>query len=614
MRIRPRQQLLDLWRAHLDTSYRDGKWVWGGRDGSNSVCDAEQLMCLLYPATELSSFALDPERIATAEDVAWVMSVLGEDLQIGRLLVQAIEEFFDRYTDSEGEPIFAGGSYFRDVGQGEPTSEQRVLDVVDSYSMSLSLCISVLRFVRGLQRYLSGEVRLEAERLDKRINAVTPRVQARLTSAMTGLIRSFVIHTPHSSSPAGQEILALVNQTNAAPKDVVANFSATLERIRVQARNDIRTGQTPDTDLRDDNLLFECGWSWGIDGRAAEVDGSPIRIARQPGYAVTEPYLYFTLVALDGVKDLYSQRTQEPDLLEGEQLALAESLKRRAELTQRYWSTISRFGTGRWPLEDLPWRTSDGKQSDYYSLAVTSFLILDLLERESTTDLARTVEVLKQLAQRARILNREVPDDPAAILHYPGITLTLKGSQAVNAGPLLGYHVADFTTLLLKRSLEAARLARDVDTREQLFDLAATAMEHMQDRAISHGRSSGLWDNLAPTDSESDPAPSWFLTERMMECLVVAHSTFSRPPLATSTMENAAMGKISEADHLLNQEFLQISDAAYSPRRKELEAIEQALDRARDISSKRPHTAESLAADALLRLNSLAYAREDATR
>ncbi|MEV0251211.1 SCO2524 family protein [Nocardia sp. NPDC050712] len=614
MRIRPRQQLLELWRAHLRTSYRDGAWVWGGRDGSNAISDAEQLMCLLYPATEILSFALDPDSVATSDDVASVMAVLGEDIRIGGALVEMIEEFFDRYTDADGEPLFAGGSYFRDVGFGEPSAEQRELDVVDAYSMSLSLCIAVLRFVRGLKRYLHREVRREAKRLDERINELTPRVSARLTAAMAGLIRSFVIHTPPFTSPAGQEILKLVNQTGAAFKDVTADLSATLEQIRVQAANDVRSGHAADIDLRDENLAFECGWSWGIDTRAGEVKEVSIRIGKQPGHAVTEPYLYFTLVALDGIKDLYSQRTQEPDLLEGHQLQLAEALKRRAELTQRYWSTISRFGTGRWPLEDLPWRTSDGKYSDYYSLAVTAFLIQDLLERESTTDLARTVEVLTQLAQRARIINREVPDDPAAAMHYPGVTLTLKGSDGIEDGPLLGYHVGDFTTLLLKRSLQAARLARDVETREKLFDLATAAMDHMRGRAIDDGRSTGLWDNLAPVAGPGDPAPSWFLTERMMECLVVAHNTFQRPPLAASGMVTVAVGRISEAEHLLNQEMLQISDAAYSPRLKELEAIEQALDRARSILNKRPHTAESLAADALLRLDSLAYAREDATR
>ncbi|MFD4433151.1 hypothetical protein ACFWPJ_27865, partial [Nocardia sp. NPDC058497] len=124
----------------------------------------------------------------------------------------------------------------------------------------------------------------------------------------------------------------------------------------------------------------------------------------------------------------------------------------------------------------------------------------------------------------------------------------------------------------------------------------------------------GLWDNLAPADDATVAAPSWFLTERMMECLVVAYSTYSRPPLATQGMVDAAIGRISEAEHLLNQEFLQVSDAIYSSRFQELEAIQQALDRAGAIRAKRPHTAEALAADALLRLDALAYAREDATR
>ncbi|MFD6451130.1 hypothetical protein ACWFRF_16065 [Nocardia sp. NPDC055165] len=136
MRIRPRQQLLDLWRAHLRTSFRDDRWVWGGRDGRNSISDAEQLMCLLYPSTELASFALDPDSIATADDIAAVMAVLGEDIWVGGALVTKIEEFFDAYTDADGEPMFAGGSYFRDVGFGEPSAAQRELEVVDSYSMS----------------------------------------------------------------------------------------------------------------------------------------------------------------------------------------------------------------------------------------------------------------------------------------------------------------------------------------------------------------------------------------------------------------------------------------------------------------------------------------------
>src|SRR3546814_16733773 len=100
MRIRPRQQLLDLWRAHLRTSFHEDRWVWGGRDGRNSVSDAEQLMCLLYPSSELANFALDPDSIATADDVAAVMAVHGDDIRVGGMLVTKLEEFFDAYTEA----------------------------------------------------------------------------------------------------------------------------------------------------------------------------------------------------------------------------------------------------------------------------------------------------------------------------------------------------------------------------------------------------------------------------------------------------------------------------------------------------------------------------------
>jgi hypothetical protein len=48
MRIQPRQQLLEVWRALGDSTLDDdGDWIWGGRHGRNSITDAEQLLCLL---------------------------------------------------------------------------------------------------------------------------------------------------------------------------------------------------------------------------------------------------------------------------------------------------------------------------------------------------------------------------------------------------------------------------------------------------------------------------------------------------------------------------------------------------------------------------------------
>ena len=121
--------------------------------------------------------------------------------------------------------------------------------------------------------------------------------------------------------------------------------------------------------------LFECGWSWGV------VDGAPevpyaTDIGQQPmGVAEARPYLYFTVVALDGIQDLFSERTRILGLLNEEQQRLARALQLRWDLTRQFWAKIATFGRGKWPLEDLPWMTTDGRESDYYSVLLTSIVI-----------------------------------------------------------------------------------------------------------------------------------------------------------------------------------------------------------------------------------------------
>ena len=55
MEIQTRRHILEIWRATVDYSYRDGEWHWGGRSGRNSISDAEQLLTILYPATAIVS-------------------------------------------------------------------------------------------------------------------------------------------------------------------------------------------------------------------------------------------------------------------------------------------------------------------------------------------------------------------------------------------------------------------------------------------------------------------------------------------------------------------------------------------------------------------------------
>src|SRR5262245_14847097 len=134
MRMQPRQELLDIWRAMLRTSWRrerdDEQWLWGGRYASNSISDAEQLLCILLPASQVEVFGLDePDR--TGEEMLSALQSLGGATEIPRRLIRVLSNYFERYTDADtGTPVFSGGSYFDADGSGaQPTEDQRALDI-----------------------------------------------------------------------------------------------------------------------------------------------------------------------------------------------------------------------------------------------------------------------------------------------------------------------------------------------------------------------------------------------------------------------------------------------------------------------------------------------------
>ncbi|MEV0462533.1 SCO2524 family protein [Nocardia tengchongensis] len=624
MRIKPREQILGVWRSLLTACYQDETWVWGGRNGSNSISDAEQLLCLLYPATEIDGFGLEtPDEIA--KDILEVLSPFGDDgLRIGERVVWLLEQYVDRHTDHDPDtgielPNFAAGSYLASSDGAEPTASQRSLDVVDSYSMSLTLCLAAMKFLRGFsgpvaELAVGRRTRLAVE-LGPRIERLDAHINARLTAAMVGLVRSFVVNTVTPKSPAGQAMLSMLNQTGSSPGTVVRAVRDRLDRVRIRLRNDATLSQIEGVDLDSSDMLFECGWSWAIVRKAAAIDFVDMPIAEQPGYAIARPYLHFTVVALDGINDLTSQRTRELDLLDGQQRRLAEALQLRWDLAQRYWAAVARFGTGRWPLEDIPWRTSDGEESDYFSLIVSAVLMQDLLNREANDDdLDRAATIFDELARRGRIIRRFTAGDPARILHTPGLSLRLLGSEELD-GPLLLWTVSDYATVLLKRTLQAARLSGTIETRDQLMALAQATMDHLDLRAFREGPATGLWDDpsriFGGTESH---LPSWYLTERVVECMVTAARMYREPPLRSPNSVTRAMELLTEAEHLLNREMLELSETDMSAGRTALALAEQRLERARKLIDERPGTAVSLASQALIELDELAYARFDATR
>ena len=607
MRIQPRQQLLEVWRATARASFQDGKWVWGGRDRANSISDAEQLLCIMYPATALPSFRLErPDE--TAEDILEALGVLGDSIDIPKRIIRVATEYMEQYTGDAGAPIFSGDDYFdSQEPSAAPSPGQRDLDVVDSFSMSITLTLAALGFVRSFRSVISREdLRQEVDKLET-------LASTRLTAAMIGLLRSFSVNVFDINSTAGRALCRSANQSGLPERRVIEDLQLALREI-IAGLRDMTIGSGQTTDLDNPNRLFECGWSWGIVKDAPRIE-TPEESGPQPdGVAEDVPYLYFTVVALDGIQDLFSPRTRLSGLLNAEQQRLMQALQLRWDFAQSYWSTIASFGTDRWPLEDLPWRTTDEQESDYFSLLVSSMVVQDLVRRRgSDADLGRVGQVLEELANRGRITRRAVLDDPAVQLHAPGLRIRLGGSEEAGEHSV-GWLVSNFAPLLLKRTVQIVGLLSDTDLRSRLLRLADNVWDHLLVRRLNDGPGRDLWDEPGVAFEQigiRHEKQSWYHTERVVECLVAAADVVGREPLPSTRLTDVAIDLLSEADHLFDRELLSGSGEAGPSMRAALQTVRANLWRAREILQDRPGSAAVLASEVLRDLDRLAAARQN---
>jgi hypothetical protein len=607
MRIQPRQQLLEIWRAVARSCYPGHVWQWGGRDQRNSISDAEQLLCLMAPATQITTFKVDlPDE--TADDVLDAVEELGDSVEIPQLLIRVLNEYFTTYRDASGAPVFSGGSYFS-AGQGEPTPEQLALDVVDSYSVSIRLSLASIGFVRVFRNV----VRRDA--LRRQVEELESLASHRLTAAMVGLLRSFAVNTFDVGSDYGQNLCRMVNQRQLTLRQVVDDLQRELREIQAGLR-DLTIGIGQVTDLDNENKLFECGWSWGIVAGAPRIEVTGQQVPQRDGVAEPLPYLYFTVVALDCIQDLFSDRTRILGLLDDEQQTLARALQIRWDLTQSYWSRIGRFGRGLWPLESMPWRTTDGFESDYLTLLIASIMVNDLANRRaSTSDFQRVAELLRELGARARITRRPLPHDPAVSLHQPGFELVLEGSEALG-GKTLTWYLSDFAPQLLKQTLRVAGLLRDIPTRGRAITLADQIWEgHLLRRRLAGGAAAQLWDQPSQIYDDLMPGgelPSWYYTERVVGCLIAAADLVAGAPLPSPEVADLAADLLAEADHLFDQELLSVSAEAGPSMGTALQTVRATLRSAHEARAELPATAAVLAMDVLRELRRLASARQDA--
>ena len=586
-----------------------GKWTWGGRDASNSISDAEQILCLLYPATEVAGFKLErPDAIE--DDVLAVLRPMGSGLDIPVRLLEALEQYVDNYTNDAG-PTFTGGSYLVAEDSGnEVKPEQSGYDITESYSISITLCLSAKGFLREFQRTV------ERAALRERIEAVVTRLEQRLTAAMVGLLRSFVINVLEPDSDEERRLLERLSQGRAVGRTLTQDLRGQLQPVRDRLP-ELTFGLPPENErvLRDyPDRFFECGWAWGVAQDATEIDlPAAIGVHQPHGIAESRPMLHFTVNALDGLADLFSARTSRQGLLTSEQQPLREALNLRWGLALQYWSTIATFGTGRWPLEDVPWESSDGYTSPYFTELVLSIVALNGQSGNVVGDVVgRSVGVLEELAQRGRVSRRAVEEDRGINMHDPGVAMPLRGSDA--DGPLLAWVYTGYAATLAKTALRLAGVTTSRRSRARLIEVADSAVEHL---LLRRQRDVGLWDdpaNVFPGVTPAPATPAWDMTERVIEVFVAAASLVSAPPVADQGQIDQANAKIAEARHILDQERLTIPTAGGAQEQKLLREVEQLLNRADGLVSERPATAAALADKALRDLDELAFARQAAIR
>jgi hypothetical protein len=601
--------VLETWRAFAHVTFGSGEWSWGGLHSSNSISDAEQLLVLLYPATEVHGFRLDrPDAIE--DDVLAVLRPMGSGLDIPMRMLTALEQYLERYTGDDG-PTFTGGSYLLPEEPGaEVKPEQEGYDITESYSISVTLCLSAKGFLREFQRTV------ERAELHERIETVVARVDLRLTAAMVGLLRSFVINVLDPDSDDERVLLRTTSQGRVVGRTLTQDLRGQLQAVRDKLP-ELTFGLPPENEriLRDyPERFFECGWAWGVAQDATEIDLPAAADVRQPhGIAESRPLLHFTVNALDGLADLFSTRTSRQGLLTSEQQSLREALNLRWGLALQYWSTVATFGTGRWPVEDVPWQSTDGQSSPYFTELVLSIVALGQasgpLSRETVS---RSVAILEELAQRGRVNRRAIEADSGIELHDPGVFIPLRGSELY--GPLLGWSCNGFSPTLAKTALRIAAVSASRRTRARLIEVADDAVEHLLAR---RQQSVGLWDdpaNVFPGLLPAPAAPAWGPTERAVEVFVAAAALVSAPPVADPGQVDQAHTKIAEARHILDQERLTTPTAGGTQEQKLLREAEHLLNRADDLVSERPATAAALADKVLRELDELAFARQAATR
>ncbi|XVU22186.1 SCO2524 family protein [Actinoplanes sp. CA-054009] len=605
MQIQPRQQLLDIWRYTIKASIKEGRWR---ADGGNSISDAEQLLCLMSPATKIRQLHLSrPDGVSP--DIEEALRGLDDVVKIPQRLLVMLDDYINRYTAEDGTPVFPGGSYFHSSDDRPLSAEQQDWDVVDSYAVSVTLMLAIIGFTQDYRRVARPAAVDQIDTLERKAGK-------RLTAAMVGLLRSFAVNVFSMDGAMGSYLMRTVNQSRRRPDQAAERLREALKEVIAGLRDDVTSGMgtVKAGELEDPRWLFECGWSWGVVRDAAPIETDARIGSQSAGIAENAPYLYFTTVAMEAAQALAAERTRLPVWLSPEQLRLAQQLQARSELVRTYWATIATFEfNGQWPIEDLPWKTTDGRETEYYSLLVVG-LVMSQMAAESPTDvrLRRVLNVLKRLAERSWITAR-VPDDGAAgvEIHHPGISFPLVGSEKP-PGPELEWTFVDMAPVLLRRTVELAAMMPSGALRRDANDLADKIWEHLALRRIHDAAGEGLWDSPAGVFASAvgtEGQLTWAYTKRVVDCLVATARKVSTPLKPDENLGDHAMNLLDEAEQLHDLELLNSSARPGTPARATLDQLSSQLRAAREALPERPGVSAAYTYPVLLELGRLDAAR-----
>jgi len=624
--ISPRDSIKAVWRRWADVvkANRGLDEVWGDAfQQRNSLTDAQLLLTLLVPESDLPEFSLSgPLSEIAAESLKDLNAKARQSIDKGlrETLEDLLVDFFEMYQPksvsksarSKKSDNGAGVSRARrydftapskiDLERDDPASKKlgtgrtditSSLEVVDSYSASLVLCLNVLL----LNKRRATDINPGKEQ--DRWNSIAHFASERLTEAMKGLLASFAIYDLDTGEWE-DTVRRDWPESEALGSSYFIRASEELSRIRSELRG------LGDASLKP-GKFFEFGWSWGplspedvlVPDETSELD----LVVREfsaglPVHAFKAPYFYFTASALDAIDVLSSQKVSAAEILNDDQLVFASRLRNLASLTKRYWATVAlaRDGTGLWAVQQIPWIPADGEEfaSEYWNLYILR-LIFDRLPPGADAT-GRAIKIAEDLAARARITQAPSPrlsDAQVVLIHQRGQQLGLEASAASkDAKEVYGYwRVNDFGPQLLRVTASLLSLTTDPQLRQRVTTLLNDTWQHLESRReedstkyawdslrnsfVDRGDRFQFWEDqkgLQPSDAKNR-VENWYLTFRIIEALVASSKALEVRPDAARQVQQLSIQLLSELEWLIESD-----DASIAINREQF---------ARDISTAR---------------------------